>query len=169
MKNPITVLAIVVLFFLVPVLTGQSQVQEKTDATQEQLKLDIVLVIDNSGSMRKNDPKFLTRNVVTNFLTGFEKRSRFGIVIFDQEAEVVEPLIAITDLEAEDKFLKSLDKVTYSGQFSNTPAAIERAIYELKINGRAEAQKVEAYSSEQDREVHRCVTEGWSDHGACLG
>ena len=105
-------------------------------------EIDIALVLDNSGSMQKNDPQFLTREVVTNFMVGFEEKARIAMIIFDQEAKLVEPLTDLTGLMARANFLKSLDQVNYKGLFSDSPAAIERAVYELKLNGRNNARKV---------------------------
>ena len=109
---------------------------------QEVQPLDIVLVLDNSGSMKKNDPEFLTREVVTNFVNGLGRQARLGMVIFDQEAQLAEPLTELATPEAKRKFIKSLDKVNYKGQLTNSPAGIERAIYELKTSARKDAQKV---------------------------
>ncbi len=38
--------------------------------------------------------------------------------------------------------VKSLEKINYKGQYTNTPVGVERAIYELKTNGRREAEKI---------------------------
>ena len=110
--------------------------------TGEQLKLDIVFVLDNSGSMITNDPKFITRKVVTNFLNNVGEGFRIGMVIYDQEARLVEPLMGVNTPEAVAIFLKSVDWIDFQGKFTNTPAGVERAIYELKTNGRKDARKV---------------------------
>ena len=116
--------------------------QHSTDVKPAVQPLDIVLVLDNSGSMKKNDPEFLTREVVTNFVNGLGAQSRLGMVIFDQEAQLAEPLAELATPEARGRFQKSLGKVNYKGQLTNSPAGIERAIYELKTNARKEAQKI---------------------------
>jgi len=107
-----------------------------------QLQLDIIFVLDNSGSMIKNDPMFITRKVVTNFLGALREDFRLGMVIFDQDARLVEPLTVMTTPETTNRFLKNLEKLDYQGQFTNSPAGVERALYELKKNGRKEARKV---------------------------
>jgi len=110
--------------------------------SQNGLKVDVVFVLDNSGSMITNDPQFITREVVTNFLLNLQEQFRVGMVIFDSGASLIEPLSSIdTALESE-RFLKSLDKINYKGQYTNTPVGVERAIYELKSNGRDDAQKI---------------------------
>lgn len=124
----------------VPAATPEEGTQSGTQGIQQEL--DIVLVLDNSGSMRQNDPRFLTKEIVTNFMVGFGAKSRLAMILFNQEARLVEPLTDLTGLVARANFLKSLDQVNYKGLFSDSPAAIERAIYELKINGRINARKV---------------------------
>jgi pSer/pThr/pTyr-binding forkhead associated (FHA) protein/Mg-chelatase subunit ChlD len=113
-----------------------------TGSQQTLQQTDIIIVLDNSGSMKKNDPDFLTQEVVTNFLGDLEKNTRLGMVIFDRDARLVEPLADRSGQLAKATFLKSLEKVDYKGQLSDTPCAVERAIYELKTNGRPDAQKV---------------------------
>ena len=145
MKRFLKMCSAVMMIFLVQVPLGYCQVEgmaQEGNPESEEPPLDIILVLDNSGSMKKNDPKFLTREVVTNFVNGLGENSRLGMVIFDQEARLAEPLNELSAAKAKATFLMSLDKVNYRGQFTNSPAGIERAIYELKTNAREDAQKV---------------------------
>jgi Mg-chelatase subunit ChlD len=111
-------------------------------AELKQAELDIVFVLDNSGSMRNNDPNFITKEVVTNFLGGLGEKSRLGMVIFDETANLAEPLTLLDDAEVRAQFLESLDVIDFKGKFTNSPAGIERAIYELKTNGRQDTKKI---------------------------
>lgn len=120
-------------------MTSGDQPPEDQTVLQQ---VDIMIVIDNSGSMKKNDPDFLTQEVVANFLEELGEDTRLGMVIFDRDARLVEPLDDRSGQLARATFLKSLEKVDYTGQLSDTPGAVERAVYELKMNGRPDAQKV---------------------------
>jgi pSer/pThr/pTyr-binding forkhead associated (FHA) protein/Mg-chelatase subunit ChlD len=134
-----------ILFFFIQPQSVDGQVRGTDTSEQDQKSrqpLDMVLVLDNSGSMKKNDPHFLTREVVTQFVAGFEEKCRIAMVIFDQKVELVESFMETDDPDDRARFLKSLSKVNYKGQFSNIPGAIERAIYEIKTRGRREAQKI---------------------------
>jgi Mg-chelatase subunit ChlD len=111
-------------------------------AELEQAELDIVFVLDNSGSMRSNDPNFITKEVVTNFLGSLGEKSRLGMVIFDEAANLIEPLTSLDSAEVRARFLESLDVIDFKGKFTNSPAGIERAIYELKTNGRQDTKKI---------------------------
>jgi len=119
-----------------------SKVSSPPQAELKQAELDIVFVLDNSGSMRNNDPNFITKEVVTNFLAGLGEKSRLGMVIFDETANLAEPLTLLDDAEVRARFLESLDVIDFKGKFTNSPAGIERAIYELKTNGRQDTKKI---------------------------
>lgn len=101
---------------------------------------DVVLVLDNSGSMKKNDPEFLTAVAVRKFLYGLSGDNRVAILLFDQDVRLVMPLTPLND-STRAEFLLGIDQVNYKGLFTDSPAAIERAIYELRVNGRPEANK----------------------------
>jgi pSer/pThr/pTyr-binding forkhead associated (FHA) protein/Mg-chelatase subunit ChlD len=103
--------------------------------------LDLVFVIDNSGSMKKNDPNFITPKVVETFIRQLPGQSQVGMVLFDQNARLLKPMTGIGGPQAEQSLIAALKGIDYRGQHTNTPAGIERAIYELKSNGRPLAQK----------------------------
>jgi pSer/pThr/pTyr-binding forkhead associated (FHA) protein len=107
----------------------------------ELLTKDVMLVLDNSGSMKQNDPNFLTNRAVTEFITGLDESTHVGIIIFDQSVRLPVQLTQIT-LGSRGEILDSLNEINYQGLFTNSPAAIERAIYELKSNARDDAQKL---------------------------
>ncbi|MGH8245495.1 MAG: VWA domain-containing protein, partial [Gammaproteobacteria bacterium] len=102
---------------------------------------DVVLVLDNSGSMKKSDPGFLTGQAVTGFIQRLDDSARVSIIAFDQD---VRTLLPMTDLTAESRgrILESIRAIDYGGLLTDSPAAVERAIYELKNNARADARKL---------------------------
>lgn len=102
---------------------------------------DLVFVIDNSGSMKKNDPGFTTKRAVTHFLDQLEARDRCGIIIFDSQARLVAPLLEMGAPESARQLKRGLEQVNYRGQLTNSPAGIERAIYELRTSSREGASK----------------------------
>ena len=111
-----------------------------TEPSSDLIK-DVVLVLDNSGSMKKNDPQFLTKHAVTEFINNLDESTRVSIVIFDQDVRTVVPLTEISS-SSRQSLLDSLSQINYKGLYTNSPAAIESAIYDLKNNGREEARKV---------------------------
>ncbi|MDX1455647.1 MAG: VWA domain-containing protein [Gammaproteobacteria bacterium] len=101
---------------------------------------DVVLVLDNSGSMRANDPARLSVSAVTDFIRAQAGGTRVAIVIFDGSPRLVQPLTEVT-FDNKDVLLSSLDRLNFSGQWTDTASAIERGLYELRLNGRMEADK----------------------------
>ncbi len=143
------------------------------DPAKTVLKVDVLFLLDNSGSMKANDPQFVTREIVTKFMMNLKKEFRVGMVTFDQEAELIESLTSVDTVADREKFIKSLDRIDYKGQFTNTPSGVERAIYELKSNGREDAEKIIILltdgivdTGEQGaRHRWRSVVERAADHG----
>ncbi len=119
---------------------GTESVEVSTMAEPVLIK-DVVLVLDNSGSMKQNDPQFLTKFAVTEFINNLDETTRAAIVIFDQDVRMAVPLTEITSTSRQ-VLLDSLSQINYKGLFTNSPAAIESAIYDLKNNGREKARKV---------------------------
>ncbi len=111
-----------------------------TVTTGSPLKKDVVLVLDNSGSMKKNDPQFIGKQAAVKFIERLDEATRVAIIIFDKAIRLVVPLTEVNDSTRGD-MLKSLDQLDYKGPWTESPAAIERAIYELKTNGQGDAKK----------------------------
>lgn len=103
--------------------------------------MDLVFVIDNSGSMRKNDPHSITPKVVETFVRQLPESAQVGVVLFDQNARILSPMSRISGKQDGSEIIAGLKKIDYRGQFTNTPMGMERAIYELKIHGRPLAEK----------------------------
>lgn len=103
---------------------------------------DILLVLDNSGSMEKNDPKFLMREVVSSFANQLPPDSRLGLVLFDEK---VRPVLGLTGADAPDfqqKVEAALKRIDYRGQRTDIPAGVEGGIYKLRQQGRPEAKRI---------------------------
>ncbi len=138
---------------------------------------DMVLVLDNSGSMKKNDPQFLTSQAVTGFLRELDGDTRVAIIIFDQDVRMVVPMTPV-DADSREAILASLRQVNYRGKYTDSPAAMERAIYTLENDGRAEASKsiifmtdgiVDTGDTARDREMGRWLREDLTADAASAG
>jgi pSer/pThr/pTyr-binding forkhead associated (FHA) protein/Mg-chelatase subunit ChlD len=103
--------------------------------------VDLFFVIDNSGSMRKNDPEFMTPQIVLEFLQRLSPTTRVGMVAFDKKARLLEPLAPVAGAKAKERLIQSLVEIDYKGKFTNSAAGIERALYEFSVSGRPVSQK----------------------------
>ena len=108
---------------------------------------DIIMLLDNSGSMRQNDPTFLLKGAVTKFFSTLPDDTRAGVVIFDQKVIFPVPLAKV-DATMQEAVKRSLAGIDYRGQYTNIPAAMERAIYELKTGGRKDAAKIVVFMTD---------------------
>jgi Mg-chelatase subunit ChlD len=103
---------------------------------------DVLLVLDNSGSMKQNDPKFLMREVVSSFARQLPGDARLGLVLFDEKVHLVLGLRAADALDFQQKVEAALKRIDYRGKLTDIPAGVERGIYELRQQGRPEAERI---------------------------
>ena len=138
---------------------------------------DLVLVVDNSGSMKQNDPGFLTRDAVSSFLRALPAGDRAALLIFDESSRLEVPLTAVSDSDP-GAFDAAIAKINFRGQFTNSPDAIERAIYELSFRGREDAERaiifitdgiVDTGNPEADRDKARWLRESLSADARTAG
>lgn len=115
--------------------TQSSEIRDTSTAP-----IDIVVVLDNSGSMKQNDPQSLMRDTVLAFAERLEGDARLALVLFDQGARVPLRLTEVRSAAFAQDVREALAQVDYRGQWTDIPAGLERALYELKRDGRAEAQ-----------------------------
>lgn len=101
---------------------------------------DVMLVLDNSGSMKRHDPARLTVSAVQDFIARQGVDTRIGIILFADNPRLIAPLTPVTE-DARMRLLSKLDQLNYSGRWTETADAMERAIYELRVNGRPAAGK----------------------------
>ncbi|HEV2322035.1 MAG TPA: VWA domain-containing protein, partial [Gammaproteobacteria bacterium] len=99
---------------------------------------DVVLVLDNSGSMRTNDPSRLAGKAVTDFVGRLGPETRVSIIEFATNPAVLMPLTAMNE-DARNGAEAAVAKLDYRGQWTDTGAALERALYELDTHGRSDA------------------------------
>jgi hypothetical protein len=124
---------------------------------------DVVLVLDNSGSMRANDPARLAPPAVTEFIRSQPRDTRVAIVLFSATTELVLPLMP-AEVAADGEAETALKKFTYRGQWTQIPQGVERALYELRNEGRADAARsivlmtdglVDTGNAARDAELHQ--------------
>ncbi len=101
---------------------------------------DIVLLLDNSGSMKGNDPLALTKVALGQLLNEASSDTRIGIVLFDKNATLVSALTPVTD-ENRPFIASSLTRLNYNGSHTNIPAALAAGVAELGANGIESALK----------------------------
>lgn len=109
---------------------------------QQPLSLDIVLVLDKSGSMKQNDPYRLMGQAAKEFVKQLGEEDAAGLVVFGTQAAAVQPLAPLGTGKQRDDLLSKIEQIRYADACTNIAAGIERGLDELKTHGRPESTHV---------------------------
>ena len=101
---------------------------------------NIMLVVDNSGSMKQNDPEFLVRDTLINFVRNLPESDRVGILLFGTQSRTILPLTQVSAV-AHHIDHNALRDINYVDQWTDTAAALEQASYDLKMDSTPSNQK----------------------------
>ncbi len=101
---------------------------------------DVVLVLDNSTSMKTNDPQYQLGKSVTEYIARMGDDTNIAIILFDQEARLALPLLPAT-LDNRERVTAALAQLDYNGTYSDSAAGLEKAVSELQNSGRNNADK----------------------------
>lgn len=130
--------------------------------------VDLVVVVDNSGSMRDNDPRGLARSALQRLVADADDDLRVAVVSFDTDVRLdlaLTPAARIAPAALADA-LQGLD---YRGRWTDIPAALERALYHLDEAGRTGAAHavllltdgiVDTGDAARDRDRERWMLDG---------
>jgi len=132
-----------------------------TAARESSQPLDVVVVLDVSGSMSRNDPHRLVPKAAADFVRSLGDADGIGLVAFGSEARALAPLASLTTSGQRDVILEALQRLRYADKLTDMAAGIERGLYELRVRGREDSAKalvflsdgiVETGSKARDRE-----------------
>ncbi len=115
-----------------PATTSSTVPQERTSATEG---LDIFLLMDSSGSMKKTDPQNYRKAAAKLFLSLLSQEERVGIISFGESAQLLVPLTPNTEKNRE-KLLKGINQIGSHELLTNLYEAIRRGLAELKPSPR---------------------------------
>lgn len=100
----------------------------------------VVLIIDNSGSMKKNDPRSLTKQAVTQFIQDVSPGTQVALILFDKEAKTLAPLTPIDESTRLD-LLTHLSQINFKGPLTNSGEALAQGLEELKKHSQSAAEQ----------------------------
>lgn len=87
----------------------------------------VMLLVDNSGSMKTSDANRLVPEAVSGFIRTLPADTEVGVIRFDARAELVQGLVPAGQFD--DRTLSAFD---YTGQYTDPSAAVERALYAFR-------------------------------------
>lgn len=101
---------------------------------------DVVLLLNNSGSMRSSDPQHLVVPAAVDFVNRRGPDTRIAIIVFAATATPLVPLIPVNDVNRE-HVRDALMHLDYRGHSTDVASGLEQALYELVGQGSSGAQK----------------------------
>jgi hypothetical protein len=103
---------------------------------QRPVPIDVLLVLDQSRSMKQNDPKRMVARAVSQFIQQLPAEATTGLVLFGSQAWTVQTLGPLNE-EHRRQLLASIADIRYADAQSNPAAAVDAALDELRSRSRA--------------------------------
>jgi uncharacterized protein YegL len=103
--------------------------------------VDIVFIMDSSGSMKQNDAHRLRVQAAKMFINLLDENDRAAIISFSGKAYRVTPLLELKSSRNEKRLLKAIDKVSDRGAFTNIYDALDQGYQMLKQKKSAERKQ----------------------------
>ena len=112
-------------------------------ALTEEKKIDVILIVDGSGSMEwpDRDPGRLRIQGGKLFIDLCEKGDRIGVVDFSTDAKIVFPLYEFLAPQDKETLKEKIEKIEAKGEFTDITLALEMALKEM---ARARTEGVKA-------------------------
>ncbi|MDH3326760.1 MAG: VWA domain-containing protein [Gammaproteobacteria bacterium] len=86
--------------------------------------LDVALVLDTSGSMKKNDPNHLRIQAAKLFVSLLSRKDKVSLIGFSNRAYPLTPLLSLNSRKNEKKLLGAIEKMSTNGQLTNLHDAL---------------------------------------------
>lgn len=114
--------------------------------------IDIILLIDSSGSMawRDRDPGGIRKEGAKLFLDLCEKEDRIGIIDFSADTNIIFPLYEIFTTQDKITLKEKVDKVSATGEFTDIVLALQASLKEMS---RARGDSIKAVFLLTDGEI----------------
>lgn len=90
--------------------------------------LDVVLAIDSSGSMKRNDPHDLRKQAAKLFISLLSIRDRISVISFSTRGEVLAGFESAGDKSSKKTLFRAVDKVSSSGLYTDILDALQKAL-----------------------------------------
>jgi hypothetical protein len=96
--------------------------------------IDVVLVMDSSGSMKKTDPQSLRIPAAKLFISLLKDGDRASVISFSGEGETLINLTAVDSRNNKEKLFTAAEKITSRGRYTNLYGALTKGMEVLSEN-----------------------------------
>ena len=104
--------------------------------------MDVVLVMDSSGSMKNNDPTSLRIPAAKLFISLLDKNDRASVVNFSDKSYSLIQLTPADNENNKEQLLKAAEKITSAGLFTNLYDALRAGLDILSVDEKGERSKI---------------------------
>ncbi|MCJ8012047.1 VWA domain-containing protein [Paenibacillus sp. KQZ6P-2] len=98
---------------------------------------DIVLVIDNSGSMQQNDPDNARYTAAKDMINRMDSDNRVAVMAFNDQTDLLQPFIQVKDQAAKDKVAAEIDALEATDGGTNISLALSDTMKHIQDQGDA--------------------------------
>lgn len=127
--------------------------------------IDVVLIIDSSGSMKKTDPLSLRIPAAKLFISLLKRDDRIGIISFHDKGY---PIIDLTPVDSDNKskLFKAVEKINSSGLYTNLYDALSKALEMLSKDKQPQKAQIiilmsdgmmDSGNTDEDRLLHEKI------------
>jgi Ca-activated chloride channel family protein len=103
---------------------------------------DIVLAIDNSGSMLETDPDNERYTAAKQLINNMESDKRVAVVVFSDAAELLQPFTSVSTQAEKDTVNTAIDAIEPTNGGTNFSLALDESMNTIKGMGDAERGKM---------------------------
>ena len=103
-------------------------------AAEQSSPLDVVLVMDSSGSMKKTDPQELRKSAAKLLVSLLGEQDRASVVSFSDQGYPVAYLTPVKGKQNETTLFAAVDKISNKGVYTNLLGGVQAAMRVIKRN-----------------------------------
>lgn len=126
---------------------------KSVSTAQEKLEMDVLLIMDSSGSMKKTDPQTLRIPAAKMFTSLLDKDDRVGVVSFSDKGYALSLLTSLNRKKGRDKLFKALDKISSNGFYTNLHDAFQKGLKVLMYDRKKGRRKIAILMSDGEMDV----------------
>lgn len=96
---------------------------------------DIVLVIDNSGSMTETDPHQGRYDAAKRLIQKMDRDNQLAVLVFHDQVEVIQPFTPVNNQAAKDEITAKIDALQPTDGGTNIALSLEEAMKQIQAKG----------------------------------
>lgn len=93
---------------------------------------DIVLIIDNSGSMMETDPDDLRYEAAKSFVDQMDSSKQVAVIVFNDDPELIQPFVRVRDQGVKNEVHAAIDALEPTNFGTDIALALESGMEQIK-------------------------------------